>query len=262
MALFKTGVVTTQGKNLLAKIQSGAISKLTFSKLEVGNGTYAENDTLSDATGLKSMKASFGLSSVTYVNPSTSKVSALISNAKVTEEFNITETGLYAKDENGKDILYAIAITETGKADLLPSNTAANPSTFLYSFNLAVGNAASVTITEDSSAYAHAEQVNNIKNEITNINGYLPESVFFTLSSSGWTASGESSIQTVAVNGVNADESKQLVIICPSMESMEEYIKDNIVATAQEKNLLTFKAETAPSVNITCYAILQAVKAV
>lgn len=86
-----------------------------------------------------------------------------------------------------------------------------------------------------------------------------PKATLVTLSASGWDSSAKT--QTVTVSGVLADESKQLILPCPSAASISAYTEAGILCTGQAANSLTFTAETVPSTNLSVYVTVQEVQA-
>lgn len=57
--------------------------------------------------------------------------------------------------------------------------------------------------------------------------------------------------QTVTVEGVSADETKQIITLSPSISSQEAYIDANVRCTGQGENSLTFTADENPSTDLT-----------
>ena len=80
-----------------------------------------------------------------------------------------------------------------------------------------------------------------------------PKSVSVTLSASGWA----SNAQTVTVNGVLADETKQLIQPMPAIASQDAYISAGIICSGQAADSLTFTCTTVPTENITIYVVIQ-----
>lgn len=84
-----------------------------------------------------------------------------------------------------------------------------------------------------------------------------PSMVSVTLTASGW-ANG---VQTVAVEGVSADETAQLIQPVPSAASQAAYIKAGVLCTGQADGKLTFTADAAPAEDLTVYVVIQEVAA-
>lgn len=85
----------------------------------------------------------------------------------------------------------------------------------------------------------------------------LTYSVKVTLSASGWDSSAKT--QTVAVTGVKADETAQLITPVPALASQAAYNEAGILCTAQAANSLTFTAEEVPATNLTVYVVVQTI---
>ena len=85
--------------------------------------------------------------------------------------------------------------------------------------------------------------------------GGKPKSALVTLSVAGWDASAKT--QSVAVPGVLADESKQLILPMPATANQNAYAAAGIACTAQAANSLTFTAQTVPTEAIKVYVVVQ-----
>ena len=118
MAKYKSIVVTNGGLELIAAAHSG--DTIEFTAIKTGAGIYDGTEVLAEATALKDIKQTLGISGLTK-NESVIKVNTVLSNEGVDEAYKITEIGLYAKDSSGNEILYAIVVAETGMEDYLPA---------------------------------------------------------------------------------------------------------------------------------------------
>lgn len=78
-----------------------------------------------------------------------------------------------------------------------------------------------------------------------------------TLAANAWS----SSQQTVTVNGVKADETKQLIQPVPASASRSAYEAAGVKATAQAANALTFSCDSVPESDLTVYVIVTEVSA-
>lgn len=98
----------------------------------------------------------------------------------------------------------------------------------------------------------------NVQGAIEEVNAKAtPKSVYVTLSASGWA----SNAQTVTVNGVLADETKQLIQPMPTVASQSAYIEAGIICTAQAAGQLTFTCSTVPTADLQVYVVIQEVGA-
>lgn len=84
----------------------------------------------------------------------------------------------------------------------------------------------------------------------------VPKATAVTLSAAGWSGS----TQTVAVPGVLADESKQLIQPVPAAASQTAYLAAEILCTSQAEDQLTFTAAAAPTLDLNVYVTVQEVE--
>lgn len=78
-----------------------------------------------------------------------------------------------------------------------------------------------------------------------------------TLTTSGWS----SNTQTVTVNGVLADETKQLIQPMPAVASQAAYMSAGIYCSGQAANSLTFTCSETPTEDIALYIVITEVGA-
>lgn len=82
--------------------------------------------------------------------------------------------------------------------------------------------------------------------------------VLVALKASSWDTA--SNTQAVAVQGILADESKQLIVPVPRSSSSRSYEEAGIRCTAQSKDSLTFSADIVPDVDIGLFVTYQEVR--
>ena len=85
----------------------------------------------------------------------------------------------------------------------------------------------------------------------------VPKYVSVTLPASAWS----NDAQTVTVNGVLADETKQLIQPMPAMASQSAYYGAGVLCSGQAANSLTFTCQTVPTADLTVYIVMQEVGA-
>lgn len=76
-----------------------------------------------------------------------------------------------------------------------------------------------------------------------------------TLSAESWSDNR----QTVTVQGISADETKQMIQYMSAVSNLDAYNEAGISCIAQGNNSLTFKCETVPSTNLSLYVVYQGV---
>lgn len=85
----------------------------------------------------------------------------------------------------------------------------------------------------------------------------IPKCNTVTLEVSAWS----NNQQTVTVNGILDDETKQIIHPTPSSASKEAYDNAGISCVSQATNSLTFSCKEVPSTNLTVYVVVQEVQA-
>lgn len=96
------------------------------------------------------------------------------------------------------------------------------------------------------------------KPDVTDLYGEVasgPKAVTIILASGRWS----SNTQTVTVNGILADETKQLIQVNPASASRTAYISAGIICSGQAANSLTFTCTTKPPSYLTVYVTYQEV---
>ena len=86
----------------------------------------------------------------------------------------------------------------------------------------------------------------------------IPKSKLITLSASDWDTNAKT--QTIAVDGVLADEDSQLITITPKSVSIIDYANAGVYASGQAADSLTFTCSTVPTVDLQIYVTIETVK--
>ena len=84
-----------------------------------------------------------------------------------------------------------------------------------------------------------------------------PKSVSVILPASSWDSSAKT--QTVAVTGVSATETAQMITPTPALASQTAYYDAGILCTGQAADSLTFTADAIPTADLTVYVVIQEV---
>lgn len=177
--LSNNAVMTNKGANLLVRAQAGQI-KLQFTRMAVGNGTYASSEktiqALQKATKLKSQKNAYALSAVNVYSEHSVKVTALITNydsvkqsVLVSAGYYINEIGLFAKPQGAADseeVLYSIAVVAGDNGDFMPPYNGYNPAQIVQDYYATVDNSTQVTI-QTAGAALLASEANIITDDTT-----------------------------------------------------------------------------------------------
>ena len=161
--MFKYASLTKQGMALIA--QATNLKRFIFTRMEYGNGVpegFSASKTsdeikaiLCEMTSLVSKKADIGMYNINVKNNCATLVGKIISSS-LTEDFFAKELGVYAKIDDGSDVLVAYFVSDD-KPD--PINQAALVGQeHKVVVDVATGNAADITIEYSPEIYATKEE--------------------------------------------------------------------------------------------------------
>lgn len=150
-------VLTKQGLKLQAKVDAGNAMQLT--KCRLGSGTIGSGQQLEDLTELVAPVQTLPIASVTYSDDSHACIiSAVTDNSTVTTGYYLREFGIYAKDPDDGEILYAVA--SDSEPDFIPAKGTSTVISQEIGVVLTFANAANVTAAVNTSATATISYVN------------------------------------------------------------------------------------------------------
>ncbi len=107
MAEFRKLIVTTAGNNLLANTIAGS-TKITFTKAVLGASNYADAD-IPALTALGDILQEAPILETSNEGSSIVHVAVTLNNATVAEGFTYASVGLFATDDAGLEVLFAVA---------------------------------------------------------------------------------------------------------------------------------------------------------
>lgn len=157
-------VITNQGHELIAKMIAGT-STATFTKIQTSSYDYS-TETLENLTSLYDVKQEVLVSSVSRTDTVLVEVLAAVENTDLTEGYYVKALGLFAKDSDDNEILYAVAI-DTENPDYMPEYGGKTVSGISYRLNTKVDKSEQVTIEVNPAATPTMEQVQEIMTEVT-----------------------------------------------------------------------------------------------
>lgn len=150
-------VLTKQGLKLQAKVDAGNTMQLT--KCRLGSGMIGSGQQLEDLTELVAPVQTLPIASVTYSDDSHACIiSAVTDNSTVTTGYYLREFGIYAKDPDDGEILYAVA--SDSEPDFIPAKGTSTVISQEIGVALTFANAANVTAAVNTSATATISYVN------------------------------------------------------------------------------------------------------
>ena len=156
MGDFNKTVITSRGLALIAKAEASQ-AVISFTDIKTTNTVYTAGE-LEGLTALSNIKNTALVSSVSYVEPSSVKISAAIIG-NVSEGYYLQTLGVYALDPNEGEILFAV--TTAKSADWIPPISTSSFSIAINQY-IAVGNA-NVNLTIDHSATLTAGDLESFK---------------------------------------------------------------------------------------------------
>ena len=156
-------VITNSGQELMSKLIAGTTTA-TFTKIAGSDHDYS-GISLEDITELEDVKQTALISKVSRTDLTIVEVLAALDNSSLTEGYYVRALGLYAKDGDGTEILYAISIEPTAP-DYLPAFSGKTVSSITYRLITKVDNSEQVTLEVNPGAFPTIEQVDNIQRMI------------------------------------------------------------------------------------------------
>lgn len=151
-------VLTKQGLKLQAKVDAG--SRMQLTKCMLGSGTLSSGQSLDNLTGLIAPVQSLPIASISYSkNNGACVITAVTDNSNVSTGYYLREFGIFARDPNDGEILYAVA--QDANPDYIPPSGTSAVVSQEIGVALSFSNAANVTAQVNTSAIATVTYVNN-----------------------------------------------------------------------------------------------------
>lgn len=162
MGYYAKQIVTNRALEAIARAEA-LQSVLTFTAVKTGTGIYTQQEIskLDDAVSLKEVKQSFPVHSIT-AKEKTLRIESVISNEGVTEEYQIREIGVFARENEGEEFLVTISLC-TDRPAVVPVFENVPIETIIMDY-LAVSNAENFTIDYRSGVYVTVEELRRVVN--------------------------------------------------------------------------------------------------
>lgn len=153
-------IITNSGKNLMSRLAAGTTAA-TFTKVTTSDHDYSDTD-LETITELEETRQTAVISKVNKTSPMLVDVLAALDNSLLTEGYYVRALGLYAKDSDGTEILYAISI-DPDTPDYIPAFAGKTVSSVTYRLITRVDNSDQITLEVSTGAVPTIEQVDAIQ---------------------------------------------------------------------------------------------------
>lgn len=190
MAEWSNAIMTDVGNALQAKVNAGQ-TKLTFTKIKVGSGVNATNPlALTDVISSKWETTNI----IVKREGKIVSVDTFITNSGITEAFRMSEIGLFAKDPDKGEILYAYL------TDPEPDRMPAEGGSVVVSQELSIGmmfsNTGNVSLTVNIGALVNQEQLNEHNSSISS-HSPITDQIKAILGSTNWKDVPASTLVTI-----------------------------------------------------------------
>ena len=180
MAEFNKLTITNKGQALMSKLIAGKTT-VEFTKIATSTNVYTEAQILA-LTALANVKQTASISKITRTNNVAVQIEAAIENSSLTTGYKINSVGLYAKDPDEGEILYAVAsVTSSDNGAYMPPYNNLTVSGAYFKLVTTVSNADNVTLKVDQAAVATVGDIQDLQNQIADLEafiGYTDENIF------------------------------------------------------------------------------------
>lgn len=180
MAEFNKLTITNKGQALMAKLIAGKTT-VEFTKVSSSTNVYTEAQILA-LTSLANIKQTVKISKITRTNNVAVQIEAAMENSNLTSGYNMNSIGLYAKDPDEGEILYAVAsVTTTDKGAYMPPFNGLSVSGAFLKLTTTVSNSNNVSLTVDQAATATVGDIVDLQKQISDLQafiGYVDDHIF------------------------------------------------------------------------------------
>ena len=161
MGVYKAAVVTESGQNLIAQAFTSE-KKLIFTSAKTSSYSYPAGTNISALTGLQDVVQSVIPSGTKTIGGNVAQVTVRFDNDSIDQAYLIQTIGLYAKIEDGEEILFSV--TQATVPDEMPVRSEVSPSAYIYNIQSTVQNASQITITVNPTGAASVQDFLDIQN--------------------------------------------------------------------------------------------------
>lgn len=160
-------IITSAGESLVARLVSGG-SSARFTRIRTSCRDYSNLDknALMQLSELDGICQSAAVSGTRRVDMVSVEISAALDNKELNEGYYTRAVGLYAEDEGGNEILFAVC-AEDAYPFYMPPFTGGTVSGVSYKLKVRVSNSERIIIEASAEVYATAVQ---LEDEVKRIN--------------------------------------------------------------------------------------------
>jgi hypothetical protein len=170
MADFRGTILTTRGRNLLAKAQTGAT--LTFTRIKLGDGFWSSDTDPNLLDDLVSPKMDLPIEDLRIVGDGTVRLRFVLTNTGLSQGFFMQEIGIYAQDPDLGEILYAVAYAGE-RGDFIPPDGAIKVENVVDIYTV-IANAQNVTaVISDTVVLATRRDIDELAQSLDNLSSQV-----------------------------------------------------------------------------------------
>lgn len=170
MAEFSKLIITKNGQKLLAKMIAGT-NNVEFTKISTSSTTYTITQ-LEGLTALSNVQQTSQPARITRTNDVAIKVETSFSNAELKTGYYMRALGLYAKDPDDGEILYAVTIETSGNC-YMPAYNGLVVSGAYIQLVTTIGNADNVSLSVDPAAVATIGDIQTLQSQISDLQAFV-----------------------------------------------------------------------------------------
>lgn len=141
----------------------------SFTKIATSNRVYQKEE-IEGLTSIEDVKQEILISKVERKDASMIEILAGITNEDITEGYYINTLGLYAKDGDENELLYAVAIDDT--PDYIDAFDNKVILSINYRLDVKVSNSSQVTLEVSPDAYATVKQIQELDQKISEMGDF------------------------------------------------------------------------------------------
>ena len=167
MGVYKKAIITDAGEALRARAVAGEAS-MQFSHAKTSTYVYPDGTDLTKLTDLQEIRQTVIPSNVQIANDTLISVRSLFGNEQINEAYLIQNVGVYATDGEN-EILFAVCQAIT--PDQMPAYDGVAPSSFIYTVQLTVSQAAQISLVVNTAGTATTQDVLELEQKKVNGNG-------------------------------------------------------------------------------------------
>lgn len=172
MAEFNKLIITNKGQALMAKLIAGTTT-VEFTKIRTSTNVYTNAQILA-LTALANVKQTTDVSRVIRTNNVAVQVEGAIENSNLTTGYKINSVGLYAKDPDEGEILYAVAsVASSDNGAWMPPYNGVAVSGAYFKLITTVSNSDNVSLQVDQAAVATVGDIQDLQSQISDLEAFI-----------------------------------------------------------------------------------------